>query len=523
MRRGAMSGVTGALIAAAFGLTGCSGSSDPPAASPPTSVQLAATCTALSGTRINDVTITSTKWFEASGGTPSFCQVNGTRAPFLDIEVDVPDSWSGRLWQQGGGGLDGVVRSAITIDATSGAVTDINIALKTGRSVYAASNGGNRSSEILQKAPVVWADGTVDGTVSAKDYAYEALNTTREFAKAMTKTFYGKLPDHTYFNGCSNGGRNAYIAADRWPKEYDGIVSGCMGMDLTGQTAAWMNYGSRVGTPSMPSNELWKTVTAAAVAACDALDGVTDGIIAHPSACQFDVSTLQCGSGANCLTAAQVQTVKDIMADVKLANGTTVYSGFTWGDWSSSIQGWALLGGGNAILATGDLTWFTSLAKQQSFNINNDYLIFQYGLRLAGADPDKSKVAAFVASGRKLISWHDGADSLVSANDHIRNYSAMTVIAKSLVLKIPSDNTRFFVVPGGIHAEGQALTEVDWFTAITNWVENNSAPEQLLFNKIDITTGSVVRTLPVCQHPDYPKYNGSGDVNLAANYVCTTP
>ena len=523
MRRGVMNGITGFLIAAAFVLALCSRSSDSHAASPPTSVQLAATCTALSGTRINDVTITSTKWFKGSGVNPSFCQVNGTRAPYLDIEVDVPDNWSGRLWQQGGSGLDGKVITAITTDAASGAVNDINIALKTGRSVYAASNGGNRMSEPTQKAPLVWANGTQDGVTSAEEYAYAALNTTREFAKAVTKSFFGKLPERTYFNGCSNGGRNAYSAADRWPLEYDGIVSGCMGMDLTGQTAAWMNMGSRVGTAAMPSREQWKAVTTAAVTACDALDGVTDGIIAHQSACKFDVSTLQCGSGAHCLTAAQLQTVKDIRSDVKNANGTTLYSGFTWGDWSSSIQGWGILGGGNAILATGDLTWFTSTAKQQSFNLNNDYPILQYGLRLAGAAPDKNKVAAFVASGRKLISWHDGADSLVSANDHIRNYAAMTEVAKSLGLADPSVNTRFFVVPGGVHSEGQALTEIDWFTAITDWVEKNSAPEQLLYHKIDKTTRKTVRTLPVCQHPEYPHYIGTGDVNAASSYRCQKP
>jgi hypothetical protein len=518
--------IVGGFVASLFGLAGCSGGRSNSSAGAPTSVQLAATCTALAGTKIKDVTITSTKWFEASGSNPSFCQVNGTRAPYLDIEIDVPDSWSGRLWQQGGGGLDGTIPSAITTDA-AGAIIDANIALKTGNSVYAASNGGNRKSVPAQAAPLVWANGTVDGIASAKDYAYEATNTTREFAKAVTKAFYGKLPDHTYFNGCSNGGRNAYIAADRWPQEYDGIVSGCMGMDLTGQTIGWLNLGSRAGTPAMPSVKQWLSVTAAAVLACDSLDGVADGIIANQSACQFDVSTLQCGQPAAdadpsiCLTPAHVQTVKDVTSNVKLANGITVYSGFNWVDLAPYIPAWGILGGGNAMLATGDPLWFTP-AKQLAFNLDRDYPIFQYGLRTAGAAPDKSKVAAFVASGKKLISWHDGSDNLTSTNDHVRNYSAMTDIAKGLGLTNPSTNTRFFVVPGGSHAEGQALTEVNWFNAITDWVEKGTAPEQMVYNRKDATTG-VVRTLPVCQHPQYPRYKGASDVNSAANYACTTP
>jgi hypothetical protein len=509
------------LILALTLLAGCAGNSST------ASTPLATTCTDLAGKTIHDVTITSTKWFEASGGNPAFCRVNATRAPYLDIEVDVPENWSGRLWQQGGGGLDGEITSAITIDSTTGAITDVNIALKDGLSVYAASNGGNRSSVPAQAAPLVWVNGTPDGVASAEDYADEALNTTREFAKSVIKTFYGKLPDHTYFNGCSNGGRNAYIAADHWPEEYDGIVSGCMGMDLTGQTVGWLNLGSRIGTPAMPSFDQWTAVTAAAVKECDAQDGVTDGMIANQSACHFDVTVLQCGQPAAdpnpaiCLTAAQVQTVKDVTSDVKLADNTTVYSGFTWADWASHIPGWGLLGGGNAILATGDPAWFTQ-PKQQSFKLDRDYPIFQYSLRIIGAAPDKSRVAAFVASGRKLISWHDGSDNLTSFNDHVRNYSTMTNIATTLGLTDPSTHTRFFVVPGGSHTQGQALTEVNWFKAITDWVEMNIAPEQLVYNKPD-STGILSRTLPVCRHPKYPRYNGAGDVNSAANYTCTTP
>jgi hypothetical protein len=503
-------------------IAGCAGNSSIPSAS------LATICTNLAGKTIHDVTITSTKWFEVSGDNPAFCQVNATRAPYLDMEIDVPQNWSGRLWQQGGGGLDGTITSAITMDAATGTITDVNIALRDGLSVYAASNGGNRASVAAQAAPFVWANGTLDGVASAEDYAYAALNTTREFAMAVTKAFYGRLPNHTYFNGCSNGGRNAYIAADHWPEKYDGIVSGCMGMDLTGQTVGWLNLGSRIGTPAMPSFDQWTAVTAAAVKTCDSLDGITDGMIANQAACNFDVTTLQCGqptadpNPAICLTAAQVQTVKDITSDVKLADGTTVYSGFTWADWASHIPGWGLLGGGNAILATGDPTWFTQ-PKQQSFNLGHDYPIFQYGFRIAGADPDKRKVAAFVASGRKLISWHDGSDNLTSINDHVRNYSTMTNIAKGLGLTNPSTNTRFFVVPGGSHGQGQALTEVNWFAAITAWVEMNLPPEQLVYNKTNGATGIVVRTLAVCQHPNYPRYNGAGDVNSAASYTCINP
>ncbi len=511
------------LVWISFLLVGCGDNSASP------SIPLATTCANLNGAIIDEVTITSTKWYEAADGYPAFCQVNATRAPYLDMEIDLPANWSGRLWQQGGGGFDGTITSAITTDATTGAITSMSIALKEGLAVYAASNGGNRSAVPAQAAPLVWSDGTQDGVTSARDYAYRALSTTREFARAVILKFYGRSPSHTYFNGCSNGGRNAYVAADRWPDDYDGIVSGCMVMDITGQTVAWMDSGSKSGTPAMPSAAQWQAVTAASMEACDALDGVTDGMIANQAACDFDAATLHCGEPtadsdpAICLTSEQVQTVKDVTSDLKLEDGTTVYSGYNWTDWYSHVVYYGLLGGGNALLATGDAAWFSELAKQQSFILDHDYPIFQYGLRITGANPDKSRVAAFVASGRKLISWHAGSDNLSSFNDHVRNYSTMINMAAGQGLTDPETHTRFFVVPGGSHTDGEELTEINWFDAITQWVEKDIAPEQLLYNKRDKATGALLRTLPVCRHPQYPRYNGAGDVNDAASYTCTKP
>lgn len=514
----------GATLAAATLLGACGGSSGgdpvppPVSATVPTAQQLAASCTALNGTKVDDVSVTATRRVEASGDYPAFCQVSGTRAPYLDMEVVLPDGWSGRLWQQGGSGFDGTILSAITSNA-GGQVSAMNLAVKTGLAVYATSNGGNRASVPEQAGPLVWANGSLDGVLSAKDYAYAAVDTTREFAKKVSKNLYGKLPAYTYFNGCSNGGRNAYLAAERTPLEYDGIVSGCETMDMGGQTAAWMNMASRVNTAAMPSDKQWGAITAAAVAACDSLDGITDGVIAKPGACTLNVATLQCGAGTAssdptlCLSPAQVATARDLTSDI-LMNGTVVYSGWTWTNWLPTTYG--RLGGGFALLASGDRNWAALASKQQSYNLATDYAAFQFGLRQAGADHDKSKVAGYVASGRKLLSWHSSSDNLLSFNDHVRNYAAMTASAKAQGLADPSANTRFFAVPGAVHGEGQLLTEVNWFNAITAWVETKAAPEQLLFNK---SRSGTPRTLPVCQHPKYPHYNG-GDVNLAASYRC---
>lgn len=513
------------LCIAAF-ISGCGGSggSDSPAIVPMTAAQLTATCSSLNGRIFAGVTVTSTKRIEANAtiNESGFCQVLATRSPYLDIEVDVPDNWSGRLWHQGGGGFDGTIPTAVTTNA-GGAVTGVNPALAQKAAIYAASNGGNRASNPAQAGPGVWANGTADGQTSATDYAYAALGTTVHFAKTIANEFFGKTPSRSYFNGCSNGGRNAYIVAQRWPDEYDGIVSGCETMDMGGQTTAWMNTGSKATTPAAVSAAQYTAAFKAAVVSCDSLDGVTDGVMANPQACTFDPAALQCGSPtasadpAICLTVAQVGTMQSLLADIKLANGNLVYSKFSWGDFSTFGPAFGALGGAYAFLATNDPAWFTA-AKQATFSMNTDYYIFANGLARNGFDHDKASIASFVASGKKLISWHSGNDNLLSGNDHVRNYTTMTNIAKTMGLTDPATGTRFFVVPGAGHGQGASLLEVDWASAIIDWVEKGVAPVQMTYA---FTLSAVKRTMPVCQYPKYPKYNGTGDVNVAANFSCT--
>ncbi|WP_432730658.1 tannase/feruloyl esterase family alpha/beta hydrolase [Variovorax sp. W6] len=494
----------------------------PAASSSPSAEQLRSTCGSLKGQVIEGVTVTQTTRFEAKAPLYSsgFCQVLGTRAPFLDIEIDVPDNWSGRYWQQGGGGFDGRIASAVTTDA-GGTVTAVDPTLALKGAVYAASNGGNRANVPAQAAPAVWANGTADGQQSATDYAYAALGTTMHFGKAVAKAFFGSLPKRSYFNGCSNGGRNAYIVAQRWPQEFDGIVSGCETMDMAGQTSAWLRAASLTGTPAALSPAQTGAAYAAALSACDSLDGASDNLIGNPQACTFDPAVLQCGmAGAStdpsiCLSAAQVGTLKSFLSDLKLSNGSTVLSGYSWGNGLG--LGWGGLGGGFAFLASGDAAWFTP-ARQSGFVLDTDFYMLSSGLARAGADHDKVAIASFVASGKKLISWHDGSDALLSPNDHYRNWTTMTGIAKSMGLADPDTATRFFIVPGGGHGAGASLQEVDWASAIMGWVEDGNAPTRMTYS---FTSGGTARSMPVCQYPRYPKYNGSGDANAAANYTCT--
>jgi len=526
-KRGVMSLLFAGLSGAIF-LSACGGSTNNPSAEPttPTVAQLSATCAALTGQVLGGVTVTSATRIEAIANitTAGICQVSGTRAPYLDIEVDVPDNWSGRYWQNGGGGFDGTIPSAFT--TTNNSITAVSPPLAKWAAVYAASNGGNRANVPSQAAPTVWATGTSDAKLSATDYAYQSVGTTLGFAKAVINAFYKKPAIHRYFNGCSNGGREGYIAAQRWPKDFDGIVAGCETENMATQTAFWLTIGQRNAANTGLTTAQYQGAYGKAVAACDSEDGAADGYLANPAACKFDPAQLQCGlSSASadpsvCLSAAQVQTLKTYQSTVSLNDGTALYSGMNWSDYSVFGSQYGALGGGFALLATGDASWLTT-ARQATFDVNTDFPAIQAGLQSIGADHDLSAIASFVASGNKLISWHDLGDNLLSPNDHARNDAKLTDLIRGMGMADPTTGARLFMVPGNSHALGQSLAlpnSVDWTSAIIAWVEQGTAPTQLTYTFT--TSASVQRSLPVCLYPKVAHYPGQGDVNAAASWSC---
>jgi hypothetical protein len=498
VRRSSAAGTMAAATLCAV-LSGCGGSDDAPLATGPSIQDLTATCTALKGQTFAGVSVTDAKRIEASGTIvpAGLCQVSGTRAPYLDIEVDIPDNWSGRVFHQGGGGFDGSIPSALTL-AANGSVSAVSVAITQKAAIYAASNGGNRRSVPAQAAPAVWGNGTADGQASGDDYSYRALGTTIAFAKALAQKFYSAAPRFTYFNGCSEGGREAYEVAQRWPDEYDGIVQGCETMDMTALVAGLLNVSSKGGTPAALSSAQYAAAYASAVAACDAGDGLVDGYLTNPAACNLDPAALQCGlAGANpdpalCLTAAQAATLRSALSDVVLGTGAIAYSKYNWTNFNGlSAPTGGGLAGGFSLLATNDPSWLTP-ARQAAFNLNTDFYLIGNGLQRRGTDHDKQAIASYVASGRKLLTWNDAGDPLVSANDHARNHATMVQLASKLGLADPRTNTRLFIVPASTHGGGGNLNEVDWLSAIIAWVENGTPPAQLTYT---FSVGATQRNL----------------------------
>ena len=464
-------------------------------------------CGALTGQTIGGVTVTAADWLvvEPAAGQ-AVCVVAGHQPPYLDIEVVLPSEWSGRYMQQGGGGFDGFIQSAVLRDE-DGEVVGLHEAVARFGAVRAASNGGNRQGVEGEAAPDVWLNDGPDAARSLLHYSYLSLGTTLDFAHGLAEQVYGRLPDYGYFDGCSNGGRNAYIVAQRWPQHFDGIVSGCEPMNMPGTTTAWLSFAGVEGTPAELATEQYTHAYDAAVSSCDADDGRVDGIIANPAACGFEPQSLACevSDAELCLSAAQVGTLEMLLSDIVDSSGTVLSSGFYWADFGRLANAFSGLGGVYAVLATGDTAWLQA-EKRRQFSPDEHHHPIGNGLIRAGLAHDRIAIAQYVASGKKLISWHAGADDLLTPADHARLFDDMMATAEALAVGTGvdvHDNARFFIVPGGNHGAG-VHPAVGWIEAIIEWTENGNAPQSLIYEQDD---GS---TIPVCRFPAYPRGTGSG-------------
>lgn len=460
-------------------------------------------CIDLSGKSFGDVTITTAEWHEINGGP--ICVVFAHRAPFLDMEVVLPSTWSGRYVQQGGGGLDGYIRTALVRNGES-EVVGANEAVSRFRAIHASSNGGNREGVDGESAPTVWFSGNFDAEQSLMDYSYQSIKTTLDFARGLSESVYGKLPDVGYFNGCSNGGRNAYIAAQRWPEAFDGIVSGCEPMNMPGTTTAWLSLAGVKGTPAELSPAEYTFAYNAAVRACDADDGNEDGVIANPSACSFSPRELICEAveSFNCLSPDQAGTLEMLLTDIKDSQGKILSSRFYWADFGNFAPNFGAYGSVYGAIATDDLSWLQP-EKQRQFNVEEHYYEIANGLLRSGLGHDRLAVAEFIASGKKLLHWHDGSDNLLSPSDHVRVFDEVmetaAIMARGSSIDV-NDNSRLYIVPGTVHAGGAQT--VNWIEAIIDWTENGNAPENLIHRRPDGTT------IPVCRFPAYPMGVGDG-------------
>jgi hypothetical protein len=456
-----------------------------------------------------------------------FCRVAATLMPSSDsaimAEVWLPDpaKWNGKFLGSGNGGFGGSV---------SGPALDMRMALAKG---YATA-GDDLGHEIT----AVVVDGTwvIGHPEKVKDFAYRADHVTAEFAKALIAAYYGRPPQFSYFRGCSNGGHEALMEAERYPADYDGIIAGAPANSWTHIMAGFLwNETALFGKPEsqIPQGKL-AVIQDAVLAQCDTLDGVKDGIINDPAMCHFDPAVLLCKSGdaPNCLTPPQLDALRKIYdGPVNPRTGKSIYPGFPPGS-EGLPQNWDF--------------WITGPKAAQSqfgsqffggFVVADpkwDFRTFDFDRDVARTDAELGPVInsnnpdlkAFAARGGKLILFQGWADAAITPWGTIQYY-------RDIQQKMHPDQAqrfvRLFMAPGMMHcAGGPGPNTFDAVAAIEQWREKNQAPETLVAaryaNPAAALTGKPLgeplSTRPLCAYPKVAHWIGKGSPDEAQNYVC---
>jgi Tannase and feruloyl esterase len=473
-------------------------------------------CAGLASLSIPNTTITSATMVPATGSTPAYCNVFATVAPQTDIQVQLPTNWKSRYLHLGGAGFDG------TIPTTAPA--SYNVGLLAEGYAIGASNGGHRAAQ--------YPGATFAGNQQlVLAYAYTAIGDTDTVARALIQAYYGRPANHRYFDGCSNGGKNASLAASRFRKDYDGVIGGdgvwghaderVGGGDMAGLTAVWarvVNVTSTVNPATFPLK--LTALYNAEVAKCDALDGIADGIISNPGKCHFDPAALACPAGLDtpsCLTPTEVTAVKTLQSDL-LLNHEVIGAPYGLGNLVSGLS--AVVGGGQ-VLGQGFLAmaYNNPAFSISSFNLERDFAFIsnQFGLIDDMTGP-LNGVASYVSEGGKLIVWTGGEDPLVPTADSVRFVERL----RDVVDATGRDNVRLYTLPGVNHCGGgPGADTIDLLTPISNWVENGVPPTNLIASKLN-AAGTVTFTRPLCPFPQWPKYTG-GNGNSASSFTCVTP
>jgi feruloyl esterase len=475
-------------------------------------------CSSLTNLFITNTTVTSADDVPAGPYTPSgtsapmnlpaFCRVRVLSRPVSDSEIHFElwmpprSAWNGKFEGTGNGGFS----SAMSYSTMA---TALNHGYAT-----AGSDTGHEGGELTFG---------VGHPEKINDWAYRAVHVMTDTAKLIIRDYYGRLPQYSYFNGCSTGGQQALSEAQRFPADYDGIVAGDPGHNrihlITGFLWSWEAIHKDTPNP-LPASKL-PMINKAVMAACDAIDGLKDGIIDDPRRCKFDPGTLLCkGQDAdNCLTAPQVESIRKVYGGVKNPRtGEQIFSGWARGTEAS----WA--------------PYFVDPAEARRnefwrlwvFNDPNwDWRTFDFDRDLAYADTKMAVVNSvdadlkpFKARKGKLVMYHGWADSDVPPEDGVRYYEAV-----QRAMGGPGQTTdffRLFMVPGMGHCGGGAGPNTfDAVGALDQWVEQGKAPEKIIASHI--AKGVADRTRPLCPYPQVAKWKGAGSIDDAANFVCTDP
>lgn len=494
----------------------------------------AASCADMAALKIKDATILSatvvsggsftadTKGARAVTGLPTFCRVYASVRPTSDsdirVEVWLPATgWNGKYDGIGSNGLGGNIH-----------YPEMGVALARGYATSATDTGHNNDA-----GDGVWAAGHPEKII---DFGYRSTHLTALLAKDVIKAFYGDAPKYSYFEGCSQGGQEAIMEAQRFPTDYDGIAAGD-----ADYAATHHEIGGHLFVPWLMNaddpNFAFSATKAKALGdavnlKCDGLDGVVDGVIENPQACHFDPATIQCantGDGPDCLSPREVAIVNALYKGADQYMGNGFYGGYVPGSEAATWRGF-IVGGAVANNQHGRVgfpffkyfyndpnwdfskwDWKTDPARIMNAKVGNETMS-------SIMDVTSADISALAARKGKLIQYHGWGDSNVSPITGVRFHDRVVAALKAKNMKA-DDSYRLFMVPGMGHCQGgPGPDKFDMLTALESWVEHGKAPDSI--PAAHETAGKVDRTRILCPYPMVAKYDGKGPKDQASSFAC---
>ncbi|MGF6367893.1 alpha-beta hydrolase superfamily lysophospholipase [Paraburkholderia sp. RAU6.4a] len=471
----------------------------------------------------------------------------------IGFEMRLPIAWNGRFFYQANGGLDGSVTPATGVLSGGG---PLNNALNMGFAVISSDAGHSGSQN-----PLFGLD-----PQARLDYGYNAVATLTPMARQVIKLAYGKGPDRSYFEGCSNGGRHAMVAAARSFADYDGIIAGDPGFHLPKAAIGQMWSAQQLATVATAKTSAGiadittglttaerQLIASKVIAKCDSLDGVADGMVQDIKACQanFDLATdvptcSSNGRDGTCLTAAQKQAVGNIFSGAKNSAGTALYASFPY-DVGVNGSGWAAWKQGNSISLDPAAAAFVFTSPPQSASLLSSIGAYALNFDMDSdapkifatsgvysetswsfmTPPNETDLSGLRSRGAKLIVYHGTSDPVFSSNDTTDWYQRLSTASGGDA----SNFARLFTVAGMNHCSGgPTADQFDMLTPMVAWVEQGQVPNRVIATARDTTNaipnGEVPtswgagRTRPLCAYPKVARYT-SGDVNSASSFTCS--
>jgi feruloyl esterase len=525
----------------------------------PVAVRAQPSCDALKDVKLEHAVVSSATWQEADRlkelpnvPVPRHCEVTAIARPTSDSEIRFTlwlppgELWNGKYMQSGSGGWGGSIQPIALLGP-----------LARGYAVSATDDGHQAAGNMPDAS---WAIGHPEKLI---DFGYRALHETAALSKVLVDAYYGKPAVHAYFSGCSDGGREALMEAERYPEDFDGIVAGAPANNWTHHFTgfAWNEIALNATPESKITVEQLPAIEKAALTACDALDGVKDGVIQDPRQCHFDPSVLLCHGAPNaeCLRQPQIDALKKIYSGpVNPRNGQQIYPGYEPGT-EAEPGAWSLWIVGASVQSLFANSFF-SAAVFEDPHWDWHSVDFDRDLRLADEktasilNSNNPDLRSFRDHGGKLIEYHGWGDAAIAPLDSIAFYERVKVFLEHHPdprSTNPSDIRSFYrlyMVPGMQHCTGgpgavsfgndgrnflNATPGNDILLALDRWVTQGVAPDAIIASGViapgltgaDPKTGSkgVSITRPLCVYPAVARYKGSGDTNAAENFECVQP